>query len=238
MNYKFLIIPLLLFLLIVAISMLKSTTAYFTDTVSVSDNTFTMGIWTTPILTPTPTTIPTPAAGDVVINELMWMGSTLSFVDEWIELKNNITSSAIDLTGWTIEEAGETPNETITLSGTIPSNDYFLITNYAANHENAAILNSITVNLVNNNLSLDNDGEQLILKDQYGNIIDSTPAGNWPAGINTSLKQSMQRINPSGEGTNVSNWITCSFASCNDGIYWDTNDGDNYGTPKANNIYE
>ncbi|MCD6334669.1 MAG: lamin tail domain-containing protein, partial [Candidatus Latescibacteria bacterium] len=40
------------------------------------------------------------ASGDVVINELMWMGSTASSADEWIELRNT-TDSEILLSGWT-----------------------------------------------------------------------------------------------------------------------------------------
>lgn len=237
MNYKIFTMPLLLFLLIVTCYQFKSTTAYFTDTVSVSGNTFTMGVWTTPISTPTPTTIPALAAGDVVINELMWMGSSLSSADEWIELRNT-KSVDINLNDWTLEQAGESPNETVTLSGAIPANGYYLITNYTTNHVSAAINNSISSNLVIN-LALDNGGEQLVLKDQNGITIDSTPSSNWPAGINTSsLKQSMERKSPPGEGTNTANWITCTHPSCNDSTYWDTHDGNDYGTPKADNIYE
>lgn len=232
MNNRLFIIPFSLFLLTVIIYQLKSTTAYFSDTISASGNTFTMGAWTTP----TPTTIPTPGPGDVVINELMWMGSSLSSADEWIELRN-IKSFSIDLTGWTLEQAGQAPNETIILTGTIPANGYYLITNYATNHVNAAINNSMSSNLVIN-LALDTDGEQLVLKDQNGVTIDSTPSGNWPAGINTSLRQSMERKNPPENGTNTANWTTCINTSCNDGTYWDTHDGNDYGTPKADNIYE
>ncbi|MBU2213295.1 lamin tail domain-containing protein, partial [Patescibacteria group bacterium] len=37
----------------------------------------------------------------VVINELMWMGSNISTADEWIELANN-SSEEISLNGWSL----------------------------------------------------------------------------------------------------------------------------------------
>jgi hypothetical protein len=36
----------------------------------------------------------------VVINELLWMGSSTSSADEWIELRN-LTDQAVDLSNWT-----------------------------------------------------------------------------------------------------------------------------------------
>ena len=63
------------------------------------------------------------AAGsmEVVINELMWMGSTVSSSDEWIELRNN-TNQAIDLTGWLITNAASGSDDlTIPLGSIIPA---------------------------------------------------------------------------------------------------------------------
>jgi hypothetical protein len=45
---------------------------------------------------------------DVVINEVAWMGTTVSTMDKWIELYNN-TSDAIDLSGWTLSATDGRP---------------------------------------------------------------------------------------------------------------------------------
>jgi len=46
--------------------------------------------------------------GDVVINEIMWMGSVGNSNDEWIELRN-MTDADINLSGWKIDGAGSEP---------------------------------------------------------------------------------------------------------------------------------
>ena len=63
-----------------------------------------------------------------------------------------------------------------------------------------------------------------------------TPTGAWAAGAHGTFKQSMERNFVPGDGTNPANWHTCIDAGCNDGTYWDTADGNNYGTPGAANL--
>ena len=79
------------------------------------------------------------AEGDVVINELMWMGSTISTADEWIELRNT-TDSEILLSDWTLEKAG-TAGDTLTIpeGKTIPAQGFFLIANYEPSSENSGL---------------------------------------------------------------------------------------------------
>jgi len=64
------------------------------------------------------------AIREVVISEIAWMGTAASTSDEWIELRNT-ASQVIDLTGWTLRSADGTP--TITLTGSIQANDFFLL---------------------------------------------------------------------------------------------------------------
>ncbi len=66
------------------------------------------------------------STGDVVFNELMWMGSTASTADEWIELRN-MTDVALDLSGWTITRlsSGEETPMLVIEEGTIPLPAYF-----------------------------------------------------------------------------------------------------------------
>lgn len=177
-------------------------------------NSFSTGVWT--------------PSGEVVINEVMWMGSHSSSADEWIELRNT-TDNPIDLTGWMLKNAGENPDPDITLSGIIPANGFFLLGNYAAS--GSKINNGIAVDQVTVDVSLANSGEELILQDSSNSVVDRTPAGEWPAGNKTEgLRQSMERNNDPSTG-----WHTCADAGCNDAIYWDS-EGDDYGTPKAANL--
>lgn len=204
--------------------MTPATFALYTDTGTSSNNLFTAaddfgGI----------------EVGDVVINEIMWMGTDVSTSDEWIELRN-MTSEPIDLTGWKILNAGTSSPTDITLSGTIAANDYWLLGNNSAG--TSAILDTITVDQVTTGVELVNGGEQLTLKDPGNVTIDSSPvtSGSWTHGDNSPDQQSMSRNDPPGDGTVVSNWHTCIDPGCNDGTFWDAADGDDYGTPRATNL--
>ncbi|HYD35408.1 MAG TPA: lamin tail domain-containing protein [Vitreimonas sp.] len=170
-------------------------------------------------------------AGDVIINEVMWMGSTTGPADEWIELRN-MTSADINLTNWTVEGLGTGGALTIT-SGTLPANGYFVIANSAA--ASSALLNE--PHFVTSTVELANTGEQLILKDSSAALIDQTPAGVWAAGSNTAQKRSMERNNTPGDGSDVANWHSCDSQSCTEArsLYWDSV-GENYGTPNAANL--
>lgn len=124
--------------------------------------------------------------GSIIINEVAWMGTTVSTADEWIELYNT-TGADIDLSGWTIEDDAI---ETYTItSGTIPAGGFFLI-------EDAVI-----------NISLGNTGDSLILKDDLAQTIDTvnSTGGMWFAGDNTN-KYTMERIDPNLDGDDSANW--------------------------------
>jgi len=81
-----------LFFIVVLIGLgikIGTTTPFFSDTETSTNNTLAVA----DSFDPNP--------GDVVINELMWMGSTKGASDEWIELRNT-TDSSIDISGWQI----------------------------------------------------------------------------------------------------------------------------------------
>ena len=63
-------------------------------------------------------------AGDVVIYEIAWMGTSASTSEEWIELFNT-TGSSIDLSGWILAASDGTPS--VSLSGTIGANSNVLV---------------------------------------------------------------------------------------------------------------
>ncbi len=205
---------------------INSTGAYFFDEETLTGITITAGTWGTPPPIPPPTT----SLGDVVINEVYWMGS--GGEDEWVELRNT-TSSAINLSGWKIN-LGSGGTEFI-LSGTVIGNGYYLITERAANL--SAINDSIAPDQILA-VVLPDAGRQLTLKNSSGGIIDQTPTGHWPAGSHTGgNRKSMERNSTPGNGTLDGSWHTCTDAHCNDTTYWDT-EGNNYGTPKSANLSE
>jgi hypothetical protein len=185
-----------------------------------------------------------PDVGDVVINEIMWMGSSGKSSDEWIELRN-MTNHDINLKNWDIDGAVSGSGRHLEIIGgqddIIPANGYFLIANYSKN--NSAI--NVKPDFVSANISLKNKYKKngkLVLKDKNGNIIDSTPNpsdSNWSAGSNGNVKESMERNDDPGDGIEISNWHTCLDDKANDDIYWDVtnnDDGKNYGTPGAANL--
>lgn len=176
-------------------------------------------------------------SGNVVMNELMWMGSTSSTADEWIELRN-MTGSPITLKNWVIENGGDgSPNLVIPAGLTIPANGYFLIANYSASDPSSSL--AVSANWVTTGVELLDTDEQLTLKDAIGNTIDQTPAtdDSWAAGINGALEQSMERNDVPSDGTLSTSWHTCTNDACNNVTYWDA-EGNNYGTPKAANLSE
>ncbi len=134
------------------------------------------------------------STNDIVINEIAWAGSVDASGDEWIELKNN-TSSAVDLTGWQINDDETTIYD---LSGEIPANGYFLI----ESHEDAVV--GLTADLIVE-ISLANSGDKLVLLDPSGHEIDivNVSGSDWPAGDNTA-KASMERTDATGN-----DWNTC-----------------------------
>ncbi|MFH1783383.1 MAG: lamin tail domain-containing protein [bacterium] len=172
--------------------------------------------------------------GDVVINELMWMGSDASSYDEWIELKNT-TDADIDISGFNITRLSN-DSETLMLEvpagNIIPVQGFFLISNYDDSDSRSNL--DINPDLVESSLSLANSKLQVKLYDSGwdsgGVLIDTADDGQGDplAGDNT-LKYSMERRDPPGEGSFSSNWQTAS-----DSVNWKTGSPEK-GTPKSAN---
>lgn len=184
------------------------------------------------------------ASPDVVINEVMWMGSTVGSGDEWIELKNT-TDHEIDVGQWTIENAKESNGTYMVPSASdniIPAYGFFLIANWPENNAAKSALN-VAPDVHGASLSFKNSGNgNLVLKDAEGNVVDEAKGDAWPAGNNkddpADQYNSMERNSDPGDGTLAGSWHTCLNTGCNDGTFWDTADGDNYGTPGAANLSE
>src|SRR3989338_10176428 len=99
---------------------------------------------------------PFSASAQVVVNEIAWMGTSVSANAEWMELFNN-GNTAVDLTGWHLVAANGTPS--ITLSGTIAANGYFLL-----ERTSDASVPAVTANQIYTG-ALTNSGTSLTLTD-------------------------------------------------------------------------
>jgi len=145
---------------------------------------------------------------EIVINELMWMGSSKSASDEWIELYN-MTSQRIDLSGWKISYLDSTGTEKFLPSISakfIKPNDYFLISHYSKGE--SSILN-IKPDLVLSGLTLSNTNLQIKLYDSFDQLIDVAGDGHKPLNgnyIKDQKWQSMERNEIPGVGTTASSW--------------------------------
>jgi hypothetical protein len=148
---------------------------------------------------------------DVVINEIVWMGTDVSANDEWIELYNN-TDLEIDLGGWKLIAQDETPQ--ISLTGKIAPQDFFIL-----ERTDDETISAIKANQIYKG-ALNNKGE--FLKLINGNqVVDEVDCRDgWFKG-NNQTKQTMERLNTKLAGNNQNNWQTSQESG---------------GTPKAQNF--
>lgn len=145
------------------------------------------------------------ANSSVVINELMWMGSTASSADEWVELKNT-TAASIDLAGWKLTNAATGGSDLTITSGTIPANGLFLISNYNQN-STSSVLN-VVPDLVTTSISLSNTCAQISLVQSDASVADSMgcDGSSYFAGENTTTKRAMERNIAVTDGTLSASW--------------------------------
>ena len=162
------------------------------------------------IPTATPTAPPTAGsnapepnlnATSVLINEVAWAGTDASSSDEWMELFNSGTV-AVDLEGWRLTDSGDID---IALLGVIPAGGYFLL-----ERTDDTTISDFAADLIYTG-GLKNDGEQLLLVDPSGNVIDQADGANggWPAG-ESDRRASMERV---------------GFGNLGQGSKWTTNTG-------------
>ncbi|MBP6912669.1 MAG: lamin tail domain-containing protein [Candidatus Pacebacteria bacterium] len=129
------------------------------------------------------------ARASIVFSEIAWMGGLNSSADEWIEIYND--GSDVNLEGYLIES--ESKKISINLNGTIAGNSYYLIERTDDN----SVQNIIADLTSTFGTGLNNAGDNLYLKNNTGQVIDSlTFSGGWPAGDNTT-KQTMQLVSNS-----------------------------------------
>jgi len=156
------------------------------------------------------------SAPSVVISEIGWAGSSLSTVDEWLEL-TNLTDDAVDLSGWTVTGAATSNGSlTIPVGASIPSHSTFLISNY--DRDNAKSTLARAPDLVTSSVSLSNSALSLGLVDAGGTIRDVAGSGGAPlagrtGGGNESPgagPASMVRLSPVADGALAASWTAAT----------------------------
>ena len=175
--------------------------------------------------------------GDVVINELMWMGSSSSTADEFLELRN-LTDQDIDLSDWVIEGAALAGGDLIIPAGSIiEAQGYFLITNFNPTDDNSKLHDTNVIpDWVTTSLTLVNTDAQYTLVDDTDFTIDIADDGEGtPFTGDSSLFYSMERNASPSEGTEASNWHTIFDDSTEVSDYWDTGASEK-GTPGGRNL--
>jgi len=175
----------------------------------------------------------------VVINEVNWYGSGADTGDEWIEIYNR-SGGTLQLSEWTIDNAGGAANGGVIRidNGTeLADGDYLLLAaKLGADQPGDRTSLTGVDNVQLQPISLANTGEELVLHDPDGTIVDSTPVAPWPAG-NNLRDFSMERRDDAtgggyGDGSLPGSWYTWSLLDGRDTTSADTGDA---GTPGAGN---
>ncbi len=194
---------------------------------------------------------------EVIINEIMWMGSESSSNDEWVELYNT-TDTAIDLEEWQIIKKRSDGTEqcmfTFPAGASIGGNSYLVVSEYDQDHSAINIAcpgpNCLVVGEGHTNdrdFSLANSRLQIKLYDGYWvspgvSLIDvaddgvGAPAsGDYDSG--TGIYHSMERNADWGNGADPTNWHSCD--DLGSAVYWDVGlTGEHWGTPGEANMSE
>ncbi|EKE20486.1 MAG: hypothetical protein ACD_7C00556G0005 [uncultured bacterium] len=174
-------------------------------------------------------------SGDVIINEVMWMGSQGKSKDQWIELKN-VTEKDIHIKNWYLTYKSDAGNELELLKikddRVIKSGEYYLASYYTKNNS--------AINETPDSSDLKNFGYKkfqikLYADDSKKVLIDTAGDGaQEPEEGDKDYFYSMERKNTPADGANYDNWYTCLDASSAD-LYWDK-DRLERGTPGHKNL--
>jgi len=178
-----------------------------------------------------------PMSSDVIINELMWMGSGKNANDQWVELKN-ISDKVLNLKGCQLKHKSDSGGE-IKLAYLpddadiiLNPDDYYLVSHYTKGYSHINIEPNFGGTSNVNNFHLNNLQLKLYCD---GNLIDTADDGledGALAGeyVDGSVWKSMSRKDVPGDGTSVDDWCTASTA-----INWDAGKTE-LGTPGAANV--
>ncbi|MBL1213474.1 MAG: hypothetical protein HND52_08955 [Ignavibacteriae bacterium] len=152
----------------------------------------------------------TPSANmDIVINEIMFEPDTDN--SEFIELFNR-SSEFIELGGFTITDEAGNSYPLSNSSFILPPNEFYLLAADSSILFNYSNLNDFANKFIvdESSLGLINTGEMIMLKDLFGNTIDSVYySDDWHnQNINITKNKSLERLNPNISSNDAANWST------------------------------
>lgn len=133
-----------------------------------------------------PASAPAPSTThEIILNEIAWMGSSLSSTAEWMEIKN-ISATAVDLSGWELLDASGRIKISFTGSdGALAPGGMSLLS------RGAIASGAKKIKIYSGDLA--NTGDTLALMDPQCATSDYLDAsGGWPAG-NNMTKQTLER---------------------------------------------
>lgn len=156
----------------------------------------------------------------LIINEMMY--EPLDGQNEWIELFNR-SSDPIDLAQWTINDKATSSGVNSVTIASMPlivhpgeymvfAADSSLFTQFPCLCSADNVSHVIIVNR-SGGLSLNNDGDAVVLKDLTGQTIDSvaySPRWHHPNVVDTRGR-SLERISPHIDSNDPRNWSTCTI---------------------------
>ncbi|MEK7121754.1 MAG: lamin tail domain-containing protein, partial [Patescibacteria group bacterium] len=182
----------------------------------------------TPTPSPTPKLSTTKTSGSVVINEIAWAGTQAAATDEWLELYNT-ENNPIDISSWQLVSNDNSPDIIFSEGTIMQAKSYFLIERTDDNTV-SDIMADLAVSFGQGGLN--NTGEMVRLFDSAGIVVDvvGSAGETWYFG-DSSLKNSMERIDPMKAGNNASNWKSFSGVPVNK----DALNNPINGTPKTKN---
>ncbi len=152
----------------------------------------------------------------IIVSEIGWAGSSMSTVDEWLEL-TNLTDDAINLSGWTVTGAASSGGSLAIPAGkSIPSHSTFIISNYDEANAKSSLFRA--PDYVTASVSLSNAALALGLVDAGGTVRDAAGSGGTPlagrVGGGTASPgigfASMVRLAPVADGTAAASWETAT----------------------------
>ena len=151
-------------------------------------------------------------AGSIVINEIMY--EPLKGFAEYVEIYNS-SNDTINLAGWKITEGGGKSFSLTSRSFYLNPKEFFLISsdssifNLFPYLKESEFVNKVRITNTSD-LSLSNSGDVVVLRDLFGNTIDSvaySPKWHNPE-LDDSKGRSLERINPLLSANDSRNWST------------------------------
>ena len=146
---------------------------------------------------------------DVVINEIMFEPDADN--SEFIEFYNR-SDKYIELGGWTIVDQDENIYELSNGSIELPPNEYYLLAADSSILFNYSSVKDFTNKIIldESSLGLVNTGELILLRDIFGNTIDSVNyLDDWHnPNVNITKNRSLERLNPDFGSNDAANWST------------------------------